>query len=281
MLQMLLLLSFAADDPKAVIRSVPSSARVSVVDKTQTLRDGQFAFFAIEGYKGKVTWKSRAFPFSAKDSPITIFPCSPGSVFIGYRDEDQYPKAHPAPPDPAIAVWATGKGQALIQALGVVDGEAVELAFILVDANNGPRPPPDPPIPTPPQPDPQPPTPNVDPPKPATGLRVLFLYEDEKSLPAQQELVINSTKIRAYLNEHCAKDSQGHPEYRVWDKSSIVSSGVAKESAVWQQLWKDIQPKLKDEPQLIVVTDQAAVVYSLPQNVDATMSILTKTVEGK
>ena len=162
----------------------------------------------------------------------------------------------------------------VIPALNEVDaaGKQVQLAhkdvlkkLILVDDGTGPRPPPGPDVV---------PKPDVIP-NPSKGFRVLFVYERQADLTREQLNILASTKIITYLNAKCVKDAAGRPEFRKWDKSTIDrDGGLAHESPLWQQLWKDARDKLGKLPQVVIVTDQAGVPYEWPATEDATLALL-------
>ena len=123
---------------------------------------------------------------------------------------------------------------------------------ILIRCGRGPQPPPAPDV-----------VPEPDQTR-VTGLRVLIVYESEAKLTAEQLNILNSTQLMALLNAKCVKDAAGRAEWRRWDKTSIDKTGLLKESAVWQDLWKSVSPKLTSLPQLVIATDRAATVHKLP-----------------
>jgi len=96
--------------------------------------------------------------------------------------------------------------------LSTSDGSAV---WCRVDAGQGPRPPPDPPIPpTPPVP-PSPPVPPPSPipptppaPIPLQGFRVLIVYDDA-TLTKEQEGIVYGKKVRDYLQAKCVLGTDG------------------------------------------------------------------------
>ncbi len=139
----------------------------------------------------------------------------------------------------------------------------------LVDDGTGPRPPPapvDPPV--------------IDPdlkpiPNPAKGFRVMFIYETESNLTQEQSNIVGSTKIVEYLNTRCAKDANGRPEWRKWDKGTISQpGGLDKESALWKQLWADSKDKIGKLPQVVIVSDQAGVTREWPATEAAMLALL-------
>lgn len=143
---------------------------------------------------------------------------------------------------------------------------------IQVDDGTGPIPPPKP---VDPKVDPKPVDPKVDPiPNPAKGFRVVFIYEKQAKLTDEQLHIANSTKIKAYLNEKCVKDAKGKAEWRSWDKSTIDSTGLGDETALWQQVWKDAQPKLGKLPQVVILVDQGGVTKEWPATEDEMLKLL-------
>jgi hypothetical protein len=130
----------------------------------------------------------------------------------------------------------------------------------------------DPPKPTPdvvPGPTPVDP---VDPlPVPATGLRVLFVYESSAALTPAQQNVLYSTEVRAWLNENCAT-VDGHAEWRCWDKDTDAGS----ESETWQAVWTYAKPKLGPLPCVLILRDQAGKIHDLP----ATEAELLRLLKG-
>lgn len=71
-------------------------------------------------------------------------------------------------------------------------------------------------------------------PIPDVGFRVLITYPDatRDQLPAAQKTMLASTTLRAYLDTHCVKDTNGIPEWRIWSDDQ----NPANESAIWQKL---------------------------------------------
>ncbi len=174
-----------------------------------------------------------------------------------------------------------GQVELLIVPKGAED-ESVVIRRTLDVMGLSPQPPPGPtpPGPTPPGPTPPGPTPDVDPvPVPVTGFRVLFLTESESNLTRDQLNTLNSTSIAQWLNDNCVA-VDGHPEWRKWDRSVVMTSGVPKESPIWQKLLNDIQPNMVPGPMMIIATDTKAVVHPLGNPAD-TLAALTKAKEGK
>ena len=236
----------------------------------------------------------------ASKTPLLVIPTGPGDVTITPRKAPfMLPAAQavgwtPNPTDPDFVTW--GDEYPYIYVLKPYkSGDCTLLVFpattttdektkeqiplqlkevvkkqISVDDGTAPRPPP--PKPVDPKVDPKP----VDPPAPvvASGLRVLFVYENEDNLSKEQYNILYSTKIIAYLNAKCAKNDKGRPEWRKWDQNIDRQDGLKKESALWQQLWKDTKPKLGTLPQVVIVNDQTGVTKSWPATEDAMLELL-------
>ena len=113
-----------------------------------------------------------------------------------------------------------------------------------------------------PQPQPVPPNPNPNPPVPPTPtpqpgkVSVLFLdnVNDMGSADYKQYLAaLNSTKVRAYLNQHCDKDQYANgksgPSWRRWD----VTTDVSHENAKWQNIF--VNAKKQTNLPAIVIAD--------------------------
>ena len=71
-------------------------------------------------------------------------------------------------------------------------------------------------------------------PIPDPGLRVLITYPEatRDSLPAGQKALLQSSTIRAYLDQNCVKDENGTPEKRIWKDDADPKN----ESVIWQKL---------------------------------------------
>lgn len=277
--------ALAQDKPKVV--PVPVAGRLLAVGQTQTLSGSEFEFFNLTGYASKITWDATLPDGSTGPLPVKFFEVKSGQPVIGLRVGTDLPEVHLAPDGSTVAVFATGNGRVAISAWGVVDGQAVKISTLMIQASTGPRPPPvDPPLPV----DPAPPRP-VDPPKPVdppvpmptpaiTGVRVLIVYESAAALNREQLNIVNSTQIRAYLNEKCVK-TNNQPEWRRWDKSTIDITGLTNETQTLQQLWKDVSPALTTLPRLVIAVNGKATVHDLPATEADTLALLKKTIEGK
>lgn len=117
-------------------------------------------------------------------------------------------------------------------------------------------------------------TPDVDPaypPAPADGFRVLLVYEtkDVPNYTPQQLQILQSQRIKKYLDEHTVTGSDGvTPEWRFVDQDSVF----ADESV---PLAKLLQRPRQDLP-WIVITSGGFVKYEgpLPDDVQATLDLL-------
>jgi hypothetical protein len=184
------------EDTVPVIHAVPVTGRLVAVDQTQHLNGSEFDLFVLSGVQGPVTWDVSS-PNSTS-IPIKIFELAPKTVVVGYRVGHTLPGPHVSPDAPSVAVFATGSGRAVIAAWIVKDGKPFKIATLLVDANNGPQPPPAPPKPPEPV---DPPTPKPVPPEPpapvtASVVTAVIIEDSLKRTPATAALVADLT----YLN---------------------------------------------------------------------------------
>lgn len=155
----------------------------------------------------------------------------------------------------------TETGHFVVSLAGQRDGKVLvyQHAIEIVGAQ------PPPPIPIPPPVPPIPPTPPV-PPGPVKQLRVLFVYETSANQTREQLNIINSTKIRGYLNE------KAKGEYRYWDKDIDVS----KETAAWQEIWAATKPQLGTLPSIVIIDGTRGQVFPLPATEEDTLSLIRK-----
>lgn len=95
-----------------------------------------------------------------------------------------------------------------------------------------------------------PPTPNVDPVNPivpvdkTSPLRVLMIFESGQNNTDAQLKALNSTRLIAAMNVACAKDSNGVPGWRRWDKDLDVSKDVSP----WPALFSAVKSKMAADP---------------------------------
>lgn len=110
-------------------------------------------------------------------------------------------------------------------------------------------------------------------PVPDAPLRVILVVDSGKDMTRGQLNALASTHVRGWLDQHCAKDAAGRPAWRQWAPDQDVSN----ESADWQSVWSDVEPQLKQPPQVVVARGQKAKIYPLPDSADE----LLKLLEGK
>ncbi len=140
---------------------------------------------------------------------------------------------------------------------------AILLALTLLPGNKpvpvDPVPPPDPVVPIPGPVDPV-----------VTGLRVILAYQTEGKMTAGQGNVLHSAKLSQWLDEHCTDGKQG---WRRWD----VDVDVSQESELWQALWAEARPKIKELPAIVIVNGTDGPARPLPDKLDEAIKLL----EGK
>jgi len=115
-------------------------------------------------------------------------------------------------------------------------------------------------------------------PKPSTigNLRVLMLYESSANQSAAQLAVLNSTKVRTYLNTHCLADG-GYPAWRSWDKDVDAS----KDTAGWQTALTAAKADPKPIPKFLIFAG-TSLVDSVPlPATEADALTLLQTYGGK
>lgn len=231
------------------IQAVPFQGQQRAADTPIRLTGSEFELLSLQGYTGVVTWDVTTPDGSAL--PVHWIICPPKSIVVGYRVGQTAPDKYDTPDSVAVAVFAKSSGRAVVAAWGIVDSAPKKLATLLIDANVGPRPPPGP---TPPPPGPQP--------IPATGFRVLFAYESADKLTRAQSGVLNSTKIREYLQRKCVKVNNV-AEARWWDKDVDLKN----ESETWRKIWDATKPQLTNLPAVVVINDTKGEVFPLKSNV--------------
>lgn len=124
-----------------------------------------------------------------------------------------------------------------------------------------------------------PPIPFVPPAPPAPvkaeKLRVLFLYDGTATKTRDQEITLGSTVIRGYLDGQCARDSDGRPAWRFWDKATDVSH----QSPEWQAAMKAALADAGLLPKMLVF-DGSTLVKSYPVTNEAEAVAALKTWGG-
>lgn len=140
-----------------------------------------------------------------------------------------------------------------------------EFAYTTVIVGDAPPVPPIPPGPNPPDP-PIPPGPV---PIPASGFRVMIVYETAMKLPPMQQSIIDGKVMRDYLEAKCAAEADGTKGYRIWDKDTIAT-GAPK-------LWQDVFARPRTSiPWIIVSNGMAGYEGPLPANTTDTIALLEK-----
>lgn len=163
----------------------------------------------------------------------------------------------------------TGKIELILIPSGVADAKSI-IRHTLTISGVGPNPPTPTPTPTP--------TPVPPEPTPPTGIRVLLLH-DELNTSREQLNALNSTEIISWMDNNTVKDD-GRAEWRKWDRTSISKPDMlAKETPVWQTLWKNISANLPSGNLLIVVADTKVHAHPLVDTAD-TLAFLNKIKAG-
>lgn len=157
------------------------------------------------------------------------------------------------------------------------------LCLVTVDGGAAPTPP-DPkpklPDPNPKPPDPKPPTP----PEVLSELWVLLVYEssDISSYPKGQQNAMFGKEVRGFLNANCAKETDGNPAWRLYDKDA----NMAKEGKGWQFMMDRTRTLLgqgKATLPMISIGNGQAVAYEgpLPQTPHDTIVLISKYIAPK
>lgn len=132
------------------------------------------------------------------------------------------------------------------------------------------------PAPTP-EPGPTPtPTPDNVAPIEGDGLRVLIVYEsfDAPNLSKGHQEVMNSEKVRTYLTENCAKDEQGHAEFRVFDKDIVFNDKSSK----WA---KAISRPRSSLPWLLISNGKTGYEGPLPEHVEEMVLLVDSFIDSR
>lgn len=148
----LLFLLIAADPapkpaPSPAIAVAPFVGQSAPAGTPIKISGSEFELLTLNNYTGPVTWDVTTPDGGAL--PVKWFQCKPKTVIIGVRAGQPVPAEFETPDGPAVAIYATGSGRAVVAAWGVADGRPVKLATLLIDANRGPMPPPPGPGPSP------------------------------------------------------------------------------------------------------------------------------------
>lgn len=241
----------------------PKVAKVVVDNNAPTvLNDDEWYVVESEGPLYVVASPIKSLNILNSPGPMTL-----GGKFVGGSGTDEV-KIYKGPHVTVIrkAKDAAGDVDLAFIPFGFKDEtEVVRIKLTL----SGPRPPPiivDPVIVDPPVVDPVVVVP--------TGFRVIIAYESQGApLPRELDVIINSTKIRAYLESKCAKSPEGVAEYRVWDDDVTTT---ATESATIRDMWATAQPKIGDVPRIIVAVNGKLDIYPMPANEAAVLAFLKK-----
>lgn len=162
--------------------------------------------------------------------------------------------------------------------MSVLKKLALIVGTVLVMLGMGVVTPPPSPIPWPiPIPTPTPtPVPPVDPaPISDEGFRVLLTFkeQDRGSLPPGQKGILESSDLRAWLTQHCAKSPDGVPEWRVWPDAATPGS----DQPIWQKMMQVAQRDSKGSGQWMVVSNgKTGVSAPWPADEAALMTVLQK-----
>lgn len=154
-----------------------------------------------------------------------------------------------------------------VELLGVPAGvtDESEITRRLIDCGKGPIPPPD-----------VEPEPDVTPTPGPQTLRVIMAFESSAPMSREQLNTLHSTKITAWLNEHCTKGADGRPSWRKWDVDVVVSQNEDPELAA---IWKASRPQLGTLPRLIVAVGNKVSVLNFEANEQETLDKL-KSIAG-
>jgi hypothetical protein len=161
---------------------------------------------------------------------------------------------------------------------GGFDLDATEVIVTVKVPGPAPVPPPTPPGPQPPGPNPPPgPQPPPVPPVPTTGdLRVLFVWErGDKLMPAQVDM-INSTKVRAYLNTHTKAERDGSKGWRFWDKDLVNKATTQEGTDEWKALATNTLKMDLGAPKVVVCKGAECWAYIMPADEQAALDLLAK-----
>lgn len=115
-------------------------------------------------------------------------------------------------------------------------------------------------------------TPVPDGPIVGKGMRVLIVEEtaNRSKLPAAQSAILTSAQVTDYLDEHCAKEKNGSPAWRVFDKDTDLINEA--------KFWQDAMQRKRDSLPWIIVSKSPGRGFEgpLPANVTNTLELLKK-----
>jgi hypothetical protein len=118
-------------------------------------------------------------------------------------------------------------------------------------------------------------TPKPDP-KP-TGLRVLVVHDNDAT--KEQQNTIYSLELMYWLSANCTQVN-GISEWRKFDRSTIETTGLARESQTWQKLWDKCKPLLTSNNMIFIATDTKTH-YMKIGNTKDTIQFLQQVKDGK
>jgi len=169
-----------------------------------------------------------------------------------------------------VEAVASGRVELLVVPVGAASEKEVIRRTVDVDSGKGPIPPPkpvDPPTPKPPEPDPV-----VGP------LRVIFVFESNKPLSREQDAAIRSPVVEKYLNERCAKDAKGRPEWNSFDPQQQFGPGF---NPTLKELFATSLVEAKKVlPAVVVAVGRDARVYPVTTEAEL-LALLKRHAEGK
>lgn len=152
------------------------------------------------------------------------------------------------------AEWPDHTGYAIVLAsqewldLTAIDAKLSKVSM-RITANQGPQPPPNPPI--------------VDPPKPqpiSNDLKAVIIYESEQNHSSSQDAILHSTALAALLDAKCTKGSDGRSNWRKWDKDLTVDP-----SSTMGKIFTEALPQAKQQglPVIAVACGDSITVYPI------------------
>lgn len=178
-----------------------------------------------------------------------------------------------AGPAAVLMVRAIGAGRATLTVTRVGAKTQSDVFTQVIDALNGPLPPPKPPDPIPPKPPDPAPGPSLNPfGKDTVGMHVLIVEEsaDRSKIPPGQIDVMFGKSVRDYLNAHCPMDPDlKRPAWNIWDKDVPLDNV----SDVWR---KALARDRKSLPWLLVGNGPAGYEGPLPADPASMLALLQK-----
>lgn len=114
--------------------------------------------------------------------------------------------------------------------------------------------------------------PNPEPPKPSGPLRVLVVYDPAMTHSRGQDAVLHSTAVRAWLSEHCSKDSTSRAAWRFWP-TDVKADGEPED---WRRAWATAKPLTDKLPAVVIFHGERAKSFPLPESDAATIELLTR-----